>query len=182
MIGRVHVQGDSVRIASQAVTQFPTVFRHAKRSVNREKANNWWTNRVSYLAGMQENAGHCYVLSTSRRSGPARSRIARKATGGRGRKREAWKLTIHQLMMEEFDRLCAARVKVTRNVIRGIAIDFVLAGNIADLPNLPVLDFVTKYFIQDICMRHNLVQRMQSGHRSRNAAWEEYYDRTVAHH
>ncbi len=80
-----------------------------------------------------------------------------ETTCGKSGKREPWKLTVHELMMEEFDRLRAARVKVTRNVISEIAIDFVLAGTITGLPNLPVLHNVTKCFIHDFCMRRSLV-------------------------
>ncbi len=148
---------NSSKIAFQRVMQLARVYCQAKRSVNREKAKHWRTNRDSYLAGMDKNAGQCHFLSSSRRSDPTKSRIGRKTTDGKSGKREPWKLTVHELMMEEFDRLRAARVKVTRNVISEIAIDFALAGTITGLPNLPVLLNVTKCFIHDFCMRRSLV-------------------------
>lgn len=130
MIEQQEELGCDTRIAARAVDQFPTILRNPNRSVNREKARNWWVCRANYFDGIENAAGPVHTLGTSRRRGPARLRIQRKALTGRGRKRKPWKLQVHQHIREEFERLQSAGVKVTRRLLREIAVLYVSETNI----------------------------------------------------
>ncbi len=91
MTAQPEAQDNNHKIPSQAVNQFPAIFRYQRRTVNREKASDW-RNRNSYLQKFAEQEQFTYTLSTSRREGPARTLIEEKAMIHRGRKRERWKL------------------------------------------------------------------------------------------
>ena len=111
---------------------------------------------------------------------PARSSVQKKATSARGRKRSAWKLDVHNYMLEEFGRLKGSGVKVTRPMLQEIGMEFLNAYEKGNIANGYGDEIVNRYFMQDFCARHNLVVRMQSGTRFRNLLWEDYYDRRIA--
>ena len=134
MIEEEEALGNDSRIAARAVNQFPHLFRNPNRRVNREKARDWWVHRATCLTGMATAAGYAHTLGTSRRRGPARHRIQRKALEGRGRKREPWKLQVHNHMKEEYERLQSARVKVTRPLLRNIAMSYISNADVERIP------------------------------------------------
>ncbi len=128
--------------------------------MNWAKARLWLARSETYFVCLS------HKLSISRTGVGARSPINEKACGERGRNHNAWKLMLHEPVMEEFDLFRVARVKFTREPVPGIEIDFVQTGNVADIPNIPVTQIVTKYCIHDYCMLHNHVERLRRDHRS----------------
>ncbi len=87
MMATVEQDGNDEKIAAKAVNHFPRVFRQKYCAANMKKARDLWINRDIYLARLEafENS---FTMSSSRRRGPARTRIERKATDGRVRKIE----------------------------------------------------------------------------------------------
>lgn len=87
MIQIVQLEGKEFRIATQTFDHFSSVFRQQKRKARRQKAKDWWRNREDYLARIDTAQGSAIAVKTTRKKGPARTKIARKATYDRGRKR-----------------------------------------------------------------------------------------------
>ena len=100
---------------------------------------------------MREGICIIYFLRISRKSGVFRSRIARKASERRSRKCEVSNFVVNELVVGEFDNLCPTPLKAARNFLCGIGIDFVVAGNIADIPNSPLLDILEHLFNTSSC-------------------------------
>ncbi len=74
----------------------------------------------------------------------------------------------------------AARIKVTPSILHDSALKNLNHGHNLDLPGGPVESLVSKYFMQDFIMGHNIVIQSQSGYRVRQPIWERYNDRSVA--
>ena len=103
MLYTVETEGDK-HIASKAVTNFPHLFRGTLNS-NLIRASRLWKSRETYTnsEGAVVFRGNSSTLSRVTRNGL--KRVHCKAREGRGRKRVAWVLELHQDLVEEFDRL-----------------------------------------------------------------------------
>ncbi len=108
MFAQVEAEQNTNSIGSQALDNFPDVFRQTNRRSNRSKANDWFRNREYYLNQHEHAHSNPTAVSMSRRRGLARTRIERKARGGRERKRSQWENAVHSFLVDEFDRLRAA--------------------------------------------------------------------------
>ena len=84
-------------------------------------------------------------------------------------------------MLDEFERLTAAKIKVTKAYLH--TVEKILAEEEdLEVPPPNGESSITPYFMNDFCRLQNIVSRMQSGNRSKNTEWTEYYDKTIAHH
>lgn len=58
-------------------------------------------------------------------------------------------------------------------------------NEVLDVPirsNMNGASAITDNFIREFKHRQNIARRTQSGHRSRNTKWTEYFDRLISHH
>lgn len=188
MVNRVEETGTAHRIAAEAVDAFSDVFSQRDRAANRAKAARWWKERELYLSSFE---------STNRRSLSTTSRGARgngvrrarfKTVGGRGRKCPEWKLTFSFALCDEFRRLRALGVQVSRELLREAALHLVqqthspvTVAQIENATGKPYTDVLSRFFVQDFCKRYNIKYRARSSSKSLSPEAMQQIHRHVAH-
>ena len=140
-------------ICFQKVPHFQMILRQTRRSINREKPRNWRIHRDTSRANMRRSIRFGHVQSSPRRIVPDRCTIARKP----GRNCDACKLMLLEILIQEFEPLGAACVKVTRKLIYEIDIYCFQGVATANAPKFPVVGIATEYFIHYFCMTHSFL-------------------------
>ena len=115
-----------------------------------------------------------HTLCANRRNSPALYQIERKSLEKRGCKRARRKVATHEFVVEEFTRIRAKVIRVTRKLLRAAAVEYVTNAENLDIPEVEVEQLISKYVMQDFCMDHKIVVRLQSECKKKPSIWEEY--------
>lgn len=172
-------------IPSRAVRKFPECFRGSSNAAI-SRAVRYFRDRHKIVMESEKATGRnngTYATSTGRLG--VRVRLT-KAMKGRGRKRAKWVIDAHVGLLEEFERLRKAGVKMNSSILR------MMAKRIVEDPsfrksnevtmNSPLHSRITARWVQTFMERHNIVVRRQSGKLSVSPEKTEMIERSVAYH
>lgn len=108
--------------------------------------------------------------------GVQRVRRLFKGMNGPGRKRQPWVLYVHDYVLEEFHRLPSAGLKITRSVLRDIAVQSLIAYNSPYSVDYMgsgknIIDMIDGRFIARFCVQYDIVERKKCGKKPRSAEY-----------
>lgn len=173
MIARANENGTDKNIVPEAVAQFPAIFCQKTSKSNQEKARRWWNGRHSFLSLLEEKENKALYVVRRKIGGPAVRRIGINALTGRGRKRRAWKNTVHSAVLDEFTRLRSAGVKVDRQFLLQTVLSVVHDANVptsvADIENQTgksIDEVLTLRWVDDFCDMYQIVTRRRTGNKT----------------
>ena len=106
MVAQVEENGSDCKIAAQVVDQFPSIFIQTNRRANRENSRRWWKTINDFLSAIETSHNKSLSISSCHKLGCAVRRKQIKALRGRGPKRHWWKNILHEILGDEFSRLC----------------------------------------------------------------------------
>lgn len=167
-----------MKFKSKVVHEFPQVFRGKYKS-SIEKARDWWKKKDAILAAKQSMCAGV-------------KRVAVKALQGRGRKPSQWVVWLYQALNEEFARLRALHIKMSRSLLTEAAVlllentpeefldDAKNDGSVVD--GKAFKNRITESWMTSFCQHNNIVVRMATGKLSVDVAKQEMIDRSVAAH
>ncbi len=111
MMKGVEKPAGASQIAPHAVTQFASVYRQFSRRAYRSEESRWWKNREVNISETEEQTGRAHTHFEARWS--FENSDQHKSVSEPGWERPEWKDPVHVFMIEEFESLRAARIKVT---------------------------------------------------------------------
>lgn len=175
------------QIALNAINEFEgTVFPKSvpgskRRLANLVKARQWWKTRNEFLQSIENDSNINLSMSSPEVVGKARQRVYLKSRPGRGRKRQQWKLCLYEAMLDEFEKMLAAQIQITKSFLKDMEISLSQSDDLELKPPNGTED-ITKYLIQDFCALHNIVFKVPGRTHSKSPEWSAYYDRLIANH
>lgn len=111
-----------------------------------------------------------------------------KALGSRSRKRAPWVSALHKELLSEFERVKAASVKTSPEVLRHIAISLIqrveaesLLAPTFRVDGVKIAAKVTTRWIQEFMESHNLVIRRQTGKLAVSPQKQIYIEKSIAY-
>lgn len=177
------------RLMSKTVRMFPQFFK-GSQSANHMRARRLWNDRA--LLSQQVGTGDSKKLqsSISRVTSVGRQRCRLKAQHGRGRKRTAWVLALHEDLRAEFDRLRRLGVKFSISTLQELALH-ILCNEGSDAYSRNMLDprsnqalhlKIDGRWVQSFMERFNIVSRARTGKHSVSPTKQNDIEISVAAH
>lgn len=171
------------KLISKTVRQFPAHFR-ASEKANLQKASDWWVKRAKIVendvANPRSVQGHQVGVTR---------RVNTKAAPGRGPKRAEWVEFLHFELLEEFERLKAARVQLDTRLLLTLAKKILhdssheYNAEYADPKDgKKITEKLTMKWAHTFMERFNIVHRAVSGKGAVSPAKREQIEREVAFH
>lgn len=192
MIAKVEQRGTDKGISRLAVEHFSNIFKFTTKKAHSaclKKAYRWWNGRHVYIAALQQRKNRHMAVYSRTTPGIGIKRIAVKALSGRGRKRSAWVEYLHTVLLQEYERLEAAGMQLSRSLLRDIAVillheddSLFQASYVDETSGRPIVEHITVKWIDSFLNRHNIVTRKQSGSLTRSPAHTRYTEQLIAHH
>ena len=177
------------KIPSKAVRQFPALF-HGEKNVNISRVMRYWRDLNKIISSYKPNGkmNNDLYMSRATRSG-LRLRISKTASG-RGRKRAAWVVQLHEDLLDEFCRLRSCGVKFNSNLLLLVAKKLVMDAK--DGPYGPTMrepksgklvsEHLDGKWVERFMVAKGIVCRVQTGKLSPSAHKTELIEREVAFH
>lgn len=183
MAAQAAVEGEK-GLAGKAVDAFPVFFRSSDRRVNLNKARDWWKKRPADRGDTDCARAHKYARS----GGGNRHQFVVKAAQGRGPKLgEHWSW-LYPILLDEFERLRKAGVKMSTRLLQDIAVTLIEESQHAKFNNRfrinekPFSTLVTFRRLQDFTDRFNIVYRRLKGKKQVSSDKQEEIHNAVAAH
>ena len=180
MVQDAEINGEN-KVISRAVRKFPKLFRQSTKA-NLQKSSRWWKSRHNLLQNTQPK-------STYRMQQGVTKKKHCKALAGRGRKRAAWVLFLHDELVEEFRRFSKAGVSFDSSMLRNVALDILDSSDsvfnstyLDPVDNKPIKEKITCRWIQSFLERMQIVLKVPSGKPLLNDKKTEFVHRSVAYH
>ncbi|KAE9104525.1 hypothetical protein PF007_g14021 [Phytophthora fragariae] len=101
----------------RTVDHFPSLFRSADRRVNMNKARDWWKKRSALQLALEDGRQHKYARSAM----GGRHQLVLKAISGCGRKLDAHWDWLYPQLLQEFERLRRAGLKLSSRLLIDMA-------------------------------------------------------------
>ena len=175
-------------LPAKAVDQFPTVFTARSRASNLWKASRWLSIAPQYLQELMSDTNKIRSSTTRRNPGICVRRLHRKTLSGRSSKCSEWKYVMFTAMEEEFRRLRALGVKLTRKLICEMEIHlvddpdvYVTAAQIKNLTGRNLVDVITLGWVQSFLDTHRIVTRRRTVKKSFSVEAELEMEQTMAY-
>lgn len=168
------------KIISKCVRHFSQMFP-GNAKANLEKASRWWKMRETTMA--LKNIPGSLSLSTRR------ARLSKKAVSGRGPKRSEWVIALYKDLLEAFERLRAAGVRFSTQLLLQEARDMVQKSGEGSsyhhsllVYGVPIMEKLTARWIKHFMSFHKIVLRCQTGKLMLSPSKRDFIERSVAYH
>ena len=175
-------------LCAATVSHFPEYFGGYEKA-NLQRASRYWRGKdriIERHTHQTKHNGHYFVRATA----TGLKAHAVKAAPGRGRPKSAWCISLSAALLEDFDRLRKAGVKINTRLLRVMTLRLIEHGtneeyglNVVDpRSGHPIKNHVTKRWIQHFMQSNKIVSRSQTGKLMVSPAKQELIEREVAFH
>ncbi|KAE8993885.1 hypothetical protein PR002_g20107 [Phytophthora rubi] len=168
----------------RTVDHFPSLFRSADRRVNMNKARDWWKKRSALQLALEDGRQHKYARSAM----GGRHQLVLKAISGRGRKLDAHWDWLYPQLLQEFERLRRAGLKLSSRLLIDMATTMIedspheVFNKAYRFGGKTFSSLVTPRRIQDFTERHNIVYRKLKDKKQVSNVKMAQIEQSVTHH
>lgn len=158
-------------------------------SHNEIEARQWFSSAHEFLQSLEDVQNAKMSIASLSFSGVGVKKFYLKARVGRGPKRAPWKEAVHATLLEEFQRIRAAGVKVDAELLRiwclGLLDDEEVAISRSDVEiatGKSAEEIIDGIFIKAFLRRFNIVERVRTGNKKLSEAQIQRSNRQMAFH